>query len=208
MTYTKKLTFEDYLILEDTGFEGRAELIDGELVELPAEAGLNLDIATFIQMMLIRIGIPYFLIHTGRCELQTPVLETKDAANRYPDLVVLRPEHIPLTRNRMTITLDMPPPQFVLEVVSPGKTNRDRDYSRKRSQYAAVGIPEYVIADPGDQIIIVLTLDGAEYKESSRHQGVQSIQLRTFPQLRLTAAQIFSAGQGLSFSMQDDRSVE
>lgn len=31
----KRLTFEDYLILEDTGLECRAELVDGELIELP-----------------------------------------------------------------------------------------------------------------------------------------------------------------------------
>lgn len=35
MTYTKKLSFEDYLALEDTGYEGCVELTDGELVELP-----------------------------------------------------------------------------------------------------------------------------------------------------------------------------
>jgi len=31
MTYTKKLTFADYLALADPGLEGRAELIDRKL---------------------------------------------------------------------------------------------------------------------------------------------------------------------------------
>jgi Uma2 family endonuclease len=195
MTYTKRLTFEDYLTLEDTGLDGRAELIEGELVELPPEAGMNMDIATFMQLSLIGIGISYTPIHMGRCEVQTPVLQRKDAANRYPDLVVLRPEHIPLTRDRMTITLDMPPPQFVLEVVSPRKSNRDRDYIRKRAQYASVGIPEYVIVDPKAQTVKVLILEEGSYREMGRYQGNQPIQLATFPQLTLTAAQLLSGGQ-------------
>lgn len=52
----------------------------------------------------------------------------------------------------MTITLKMPP-QFVLEVVSPEQMNCQRDYVRKRAQYAAVGIPEYVIVDSEERTV-------------------------------------------------------
>jgi Uma2 family endonuclease len=45
MTTTQKLTFEDYLALEDTGYEGYSELIDGELVELPPKSGINTEIS-------------------------------------------------------------------------------------------------------------------------------------------------------------------
>jgi Uma2 family endonuclease len=195
MTFTQKLTFADYLALEDTGIEGRAELIEGELIALPPEAGLNLDIAAFVYMALVGLGIPYPLIQMGRCEVQTPILAPRDAANRFPDLVVLRPEHRALTRQRMTITLEMPPPLWVMEVVSPGKTNRDRDYIRKRAQYAAVGIPEYVIVDPEEQAVLVLRLEQGEYLEAGRYTGDRPLQSPTFPALNLTAAQILSAGQ-------------
>lgn len=46
---------------------------------------------------------------------------------------------------RGTITRDMPPPQLVIEVVSPGKENQDRDYCYKRSESAARGVAEYWI---------------------------------------------------------------
>ena len=46
---------------------------------------------------------------------------------------VLEPEHIPLTATRLTITFDMLPPRFVVEVVSPGRVGSDRDYARKRA---------------------------------------------------------------------------
>ncbi|MDV7218282.1 Uma2 family endonuclease [Streptomyces prunicolor] len=40
--------------------------------------------------------------------------------------------------------------QVVAEVVSPGKTNQDRDRIRKRREYARAGIPMYVLIDDYD----------------------------------------------------------
>nr|WP_242028564.1 Uma2 family endonuclease [Pseudanabaena sp. FACHB-2040] len=44
--------------------------------------------------------------------------------------------------SRFTMLIDMPPPQLVVEVVSPGKQNEDCNYRYKRSEYGARGIPE------------------------------------------------------------------
>jgi Uma2 family endonuclease len=57
---------------------------------------------------------------------------------------------------RSTITLEMPPPQLVVEVVSPGTENIKRDYRYKKSQYEARGIDEYWIIDPIEQKVTVL----------------------------------------------------
>ena len=110
-----------------------------------------------------------------KCEVQVPVLRPGDAANRYPDLVVLREEHLDLTQRRLTITLDMPPPRLIAEVVSPGKTNRDRDYIHKRAQYAAIGVPEYWLLDSEAQTVMVLTLDGEAYREVGLFRGNETI---------------------------------
>ncbi|MGA7934637.1 MAG: hypothetical protein WCA35_13910 [Kovacikia sp.] len=40
------------------------------------------------------------MIHS--LELQVPVRRSGDSANRYPDQVILQPEHIPLTQKRLT----------------------------------------------------------------------------------------------------------
>jgi len=145
----KFTTFEKSLSYSDaTPLEGRYELINGELVELPPESRLNSTIAVRILLVLMATGIPVELIHPGKCEVQVPVLRPGDAANRYPDLVVLREEHLELPQRRLTITLDMPPPRLIAKVVSPGKTNRDRDYIHKRAQYAAIRVPEYWLIDP------------------------------------------------------------
>ena len=107
------------------------------------------------------------------CEIQVPILQSKDPANRFPDLVVLRPEHLQLTQKRLTITLDMPPPRLIAEVLSPGKPNQDRDYIYKRAQYAAIGVPEYWLLDPVAQTVLVLTLEGKTTEKSACSKGMR-----------------------------------
>lgn len=186
-------TFEEYLSYSDkTSWEGRYELIDGELVELPPESEPNNWIANYLQFLLVQGNIaPLRLIRIHALELQVPVLRPKDAANRYPDLVILRPEHLELTQRRLTITLDMPPPRLIAEVVSPGKTNQDRDYIHKRAQYAAIGVPEYWLLDPVAQTVMVLSLQEGAYREVGVFKDQTTIASVEFPELTLTAAEIF-----------------
>lgn len=89
------------------------------------------------------------------------------ATVRLPDLMVLSPElKIALQGAiRSTVTIDMPPPQLVVEIVSPGKSNEDRDYRYKRSEYAARGINEYWIVDPLQEKVTVLTWAAGLYEE-------------------------------------------
>jgi Uma2 family endonuclease len=195
MTQTKVTftTFEDYLSYSnEMDMEGRYGLIDGELVELPPESELNNWIGRTLFLIFATSGIisPRLVVILG-CEVQVPILQPKDPANRFPDLVVLRQEHLQLTQRRLTITLDMPPPRLIAEVVSPGKTNRDRDYIHKRSQYAAIGAPEYWLLDPVTQTVMVLTIDGEDYQEVGIFSGDEAIASPEFAELKLTAGQIF-----------------
>jgi Uma2 family endonuclease len=199
MTQTKLrfASFEEYIAWSDDAenfLDYDCELIDGELVPLPTEAELNSSIANFILVMLVSIGAPLRLVHAGKCEVQVPVLQPKDAANRIPDLVVLRPDHLTLTQRRLTITLEMPPPVMVVEVVSPGKRNHDRDYSRKLAQYQAIGIEEYWIVDPVQQKITVFQLETGGYRRQGEFLGDRVVHCASFPALALTAEAILSAG--------------
>jgi Uma2 family endonuclease len=194
-TQPRKLTFKEYLNYEDNT-DNRYELIDGELVPLPPESGLNVSIANYLFLVLVNAGIPFQLVYPHACEVQVAILQPGDAANRYPDLIVLREEHWGLTQNRLTITIDMLPPRLVVEVVSPGRIGRERDYIRKRAQYAARGIPEYWIIDPQEQMVMVLNLDLEldQYIEKA-FRGVDLIVSIIFPDLELTAQQIVNVGE-------------
>jgi Uma2 family endonuclease len=91
--------------------------------------------------------------------------------------------------SRSTITIDMPPPLLVVEVVSPGKENADRDYRYKRSEYAARGIAEYWIVDPVQGRVMVLEWLEGLYEEKV-FQGNEQIISGLLGVLQLTAAQI------------------
>ncbi len=200
----KFASFEDYFDWSndpENEMEGRFELVDGELVQMAPESGLNNWIATQLFLLLATSGlVSPRLVKVHACELQVPVLRPRDAANRYPDLVILQEIHWELTQKRLTITLDMPPPRLVVEVLSPGKQNRERDRIRKRDQYAARGIPEYWLIDPEMQTVTVLSLRDGVYEEIGVFQGDDSLRdgradrvlSPSFPDLALTVGQILA----------------
>jgi Uma2 family endonuclease len=186
----QKLTFEEYLAYDD-GLGTRYLLIDGALIAVPPESEPNIWTATALQFRLAR-WISLRLIKTHTCEVQVPVLQEGDAQNRFPDLVVLREEHLTLTSKRLTITREMPPPVLIAEMVSPGKVGRERDYVRKRSQYARIGVAEYWLIDRDRQGILVLELHQGDYREIGWFTGDDRLVSLAFPAIELVARQILT----------------
>lgn len=64
-----------------------------------------------------------------------------------------------------TPTDEAPVPDLIFEIVNKGKVNRERDYVKKRAEYEAAGIKEYVIVDRFDRRVTVLTLGPDGYAE-------------------------------------------
>lgn len=196
----RKLTFEEYASLDAEAWaelglpEGRFEYDDGELVEVPSESELNDWIARYLFLLLANSGvIPPRLIGVHTCEIEV----IGKPKTRYPDLVVLDEEPGTQPQRRFFITLDMPSPRLVIEIVSPGRPNSDnyqRDYVDKPKQYAGRGIPEYWQIDPSRHVVTVLWLVDGCYQETS-FQGGDLVLSPTFPDLKLTADQILNAGQ-------------
>lgn len=187
---TKRLTLEEYLNYDD-GTDKRYELVAGELVEMPPESWDNSLIAKFLLTHFLQ-QVPFRQICYKDTEI---VVSGSRATTRLPDLMILTEELADLMaeQRRGTITSDMPPPLLVVEVVSPGKTNEDRDYRYKRSEYAARGIAEYWIVDPMRAQVTVLTLiDGLYEKQVFR--GEDAISSANFPNLNLTTTTILQTG--------------
>ncbi|KAF3887063.1 MULTISPECIES: Uma2 family endonuclease [Nostocales] len=190
MTTTKKLTLEEYLAW-DYGTDIRYELVDGELLEMPPESDRNNLISIYLLSVFLKF-VPLELIRHKDTEI---VVTGKHIRVRIPDLMILTQELlVAIGGRRATITQEMPPPALVVEVVSPGKVNEDRDYRYKRSEYAARGIAQYWIVDPGKEKIIVLTLEDGFYEEAV-FKGSERIVSVAFPSLELTAMQVFKVGQ-------------
>jgi Uma2 family endonuclease len=187
-TTTARLTLDDYLRYDD-GTERRYELIDGEIVEMPPETDGNNLIALYLLSRFLEF-VPFKLIRHKDTEI---ALIGSRASVRVPDLMILTQEVVnALGRRRATITPDMPPPALVVEVVSPGKVNEDRDYRYKRSEYAARGILEYWIVDPRIQRVMVLTLVDGLYEETV-YEDDRAIVSAIIPELPITAIEIFAA---------------
>ena len=180
----------------DNGTNARYELVNGELIELPNEDSRNLIIARFLLIYFVaQMGIS--IERVG--DKQQIAVNSSEVTAREPDLTVHSEASVTalLTQTQSLLAIDMPPPLLVVEVVSPGNPgsgNYDRDYIEKRREYAARGIPEYWLVDPGRRVVIVLTLENQIY-EGRELRGNDAIASRTFPTLQLTAEQILTAGQ-------------
>ena len=183
-TKPRFLTFDDYLAYDDKT-ERLYELFNGTLIEVPIESGANVTISTFL---LFQFAL---LLGTNRVRGHGLELEVRgEPKNRYPDLTIIREEHIQQLNARNTIRLSMAPPLLVIEVVSPGELQRERDYRAKRQQYQDIGIPEYWIVDPDAQQVTVLHLDGETYGEVGVFRGEESVVSVEVPEVALTVAEV------------------
>jgi Uma2 family endonuclease len=180
--------FDEYLSYDD-GTDCLYELFNGELIEVPPESGANFQIATFLLVQFAAL-IGFRRVRGHGLELEV----RGEPRNRYPDLTIIREEHVQQLASRNTIRLSMAPPMLVVEVVSPGELQHNRDYVAKRHQYQDIGIPEYWLIDPQEQIVTLLTLQGAVYVESI-FRSQDPIVSSQVADLRLSAEQILSAGQ-------------
>ncbi|MGJ3250680.1 MAG: Uma2 family endonuclease [Elainellaceae cyanobacterium] len=186
-TKPRFLSFDDYLSYDD-GTDRLYELFNGELIEVPPESGDNVQIANrlFLQFALI-LGPDRVRGHGLELEVMG------EPKNRYPDLTIIRPEHIQQLKSRNTIRLFMAPPLLVIEVVSPGELQRERDYRAKRQQYQDIGIPEYWIVDPDARQVTVLHLEGDGYTEVGVFRENEAIASLEVPQVSVTVEQIWES---------------
>ncbi|MEM8673144.1 MAG: Uma2 family endonuclease [Cyanobacteria bacterium P01_G01_bin.67] len=181
-------TLEEYLNCSDIIHDGNYELENGLIKEMPPESWQNLQIIMYLITEITKI-VPYQQV-TNKAEI---IISGSRVTARVPDLIVLTPEGAAelAEYKRSTITLDMPPPLLVVEVVSPGKKNRDRDYRFKRSEYAARGIKYYWIIDPQDKKFICLELMNGLYEERMFDSYQEQVSFEFPLELEIKFANIF-----------------
>lgn len=197
---TKLITFEEFAQWKPE--EGRYELHDGVIIEMSQPLGGHEEVKGFLTTELAfeyrRLNLPYFIPNQA-------LVKPPDSESGYlPDVLLLnRPNLInePLWKKESTVIQGASVP-LVIEVVS---TNWRVDYLTKVKDYEEIGIPEYWIADylalggrrfigsPKQPTIFIHELVDGEY-QVSEFRGDDRIVSPTFPELSLTANQIFQAG--------------
>ena len=130
------------------------EFTDGCIEELPMPTFTHQSILLFLYDLLRA----YLKPRGGVVMVAALRLRVRPGKFREPDVLLLRDRTDRRCQDRYWEGADL-----VVEVVSPDKP--DRDLVEKRADYAEAGIPEYWIADPRDETIRVLSLQGAAYVE-------------------------------------------
>ncbi|MEG4304871.1 Uma2 family endonuclease [Microcoleus sp. D3_18a_C4] len=201
-TQTKTVTFDEFAAWYPENSVRRYELHKGVIVEMPLGTGPHSRVTGFtrdeISAEIRRLKLPYFI--PGDCLLK-PI---RDEAGYQPDVIVL--DQVALANeprwDRESIITMGSSVRLAVEVVS---TNWQDDYHFKFADYEKLGIPEYWVVDyaalggrrfvgnPKQPTLSVYQLVDGEY-QISQFRGDDLIESLTFPQLKLTAKQIFRAG--------------
>lgn len=92
---------------------------------------------------------------------------------------------------------DKPPngADLVIEILSPGATNRERDLVAKRNDYAQAGVAEYWIVDPDEQTVIVLSLDGQSYRTHGEFQQGTVATSPLLPKFQINVTELIESAQ-------------
>ena len=196
----KLLTFNEFIEWYPNDGK-RYELHRGVIVEMAPPTGAHEKVVGFIARKLTvefdRLNLPYTIPKTA-------LVKTPSAESTYsPDVLLLNLDNLdnePLFQKESTVSQAASVP-IVIEVVF---TNWRDDYYNKLRDYEEMGIPEYWIADyaalgarkfignPKQPTIFICELVDGEY-QMTPFRGNTAISSFTFPQLNLTAQQIFDA---------------
>ncbi len=198
----QSVTFEEFIAWKPEN--GCYELRRGVIVEMQPK-GKHEEVIGFLSLELTvevrRLQLPYFLPKQALLNSSS-----EEDTSYLPDLLWIDRRNLqsePLWERASTITQGKSVP-LIIEVVS---TNWRDDYLKKLADYEELGIKEYWIVDylglggrrflgnPKQPTLSVCILDeGGEY-QIVQFRGSDRIVSHVFPNLTLTAEQIFQAGQ-------------
>lgn len=199
---SKRMTLDEFSEWYPDGY-GRFELHEGVVVEMQptgTHERVAGEFATELGIEIRRLQLPYFI--PRQCIIK-PI--DSDNSGFIPDVAVLDGNALdaePMWKKRSTITKGETV-RLLIEVVS---TNWQDDYLTKLAEYEKLGIPEYWIVDylglggrryignPKQPTISVYQLVDDEYIFSQFREN-DRIESPTFPELNLTAEQVFRVGQ-------------
>jgi len=182
MATVLKLTVHHLEAVPDDG--NRYELIDGELLVSKAPGLIH-------QRALGRIFyrlIDYLLDSPLGEVILTPGVVFDDYNGVIPDLVFVSAERAHILTPRGLIDA----PDLIVEVVSPGEKNSERDRGLKRQLYSVRGVREYWVVDPELRTIEVhRRQETSLVLAATLHEG-DTLTSPMFPGLSCPVAEIFA----------------
>ncbi len=176
-------TEEEYLALDTNRM---VELSDGRLEVLPMPTIFHQLLVKYLSAILDR--------HVSEQNLGTVLFAPLPvrlwaAKYREPDIVFLRHDRARRVHGQ-PFGADL-----VMEVVSEGEENRERDLVTKRQEYATAGIAEYWIIDPRDQRVTVLAMDEGAYRVHGEFAPGAAVTSVLLPGFEVDVESVFAAGE-------------
>ena len=160
-----------------------AELVDGSLEVLPMP---TLKHQKLLKWLLKDLEIA--VERHGGLVLFAPLPVRLFAGRiREPDLLYIKHENLPAADIEYPTRIDL-----AVEVVSEGLDAHRRDYEEKRADYARAGVAEYLIVDPFEQHVIVLSLLEGSYQEIGKFKPGQTAAGRLLPTWSVDVEQLLS----------------
>ncbi|MFB2976436.1 Uma2 family endonuclease [Microseira sp. BLCC-F43] len=201
-TVTKPLTFEEFLAWDD-GSGRDFELIDGVRVPLSEPNANHEDLiqrlCACLEAHCLEADLPYVSRQSKQVRLKTAPDEKEKS--RKADIVIFAKEEWQRMKGNSSSAAAYIPPPGIIEVVS---TNWKDDYLTKLAEYEDLGVLEYIIVDyaayggtrfigsPKQPTITIYQLENGEYLPGKIFREQERIESRLFPNLTLTAEQIFA----------------
>ncbi|MBA3921322.1 MAG: Uma2 family endonuclease [Nostocaceae cyanobacterium] len=199
------LTFEEFLAWDDSS--GRDfELVDGVPMPLSEPNANHEDLierlCTYLEHHCHENDLPYVSRQSKQIRLKTEPGEKEKS--RKADIVVFAREEWQRMKGRSSSAAAYVPPPGAIEVVS---NNWKDDYLTKLAEYEDLGILEYIIVDyaafggirfigsPKQPTITIYQLEDGEYLPGKVFRGDDRIESRLFPNISLTAEEIFAMSQ-------------
>jgi Uma2 family endonuclease len=179
----RRFTRGEYYRMAEVGILGRhdrVELIRGEIVEMsPTGRRHKAFVANLAQLLILRLAGRAFVW------VQSGIVLTDDTEPE-PDLSVLRRRPVPYKEREAWA-------EDALLITEVADTSLAYDRSTKLRLYAEAGIPEYWVVDCGAETVEVYRAPGPEgYRDVSRVAGTATLTLQAFPDVALTATEIFA----------------
>jgi Uma2 family endonuclease len=179
----KLMSFEDYLTYDDET-NNRYELINGELALMSPPVLQHVLIAEFLDNLfeqeVKRLQLDWF-------SFRGVGVRTGLRKSRLPDLAIVTKAQVQVIGNQVAVFEVSP--LLVVEIVS--ESSVSQDYRFKRTEYAALEIPEYWIVDPLENKVSVLVLEDGFY-EVAEFKGTQPIVSPTFKELVVMSENILN----------------
>ena len=174
-----QFTYADYLRQPDNGF--RYEIIKGELYMSPAPRPRH----QRVLVALLKAVLQYIDEHHGEVliapiDLILPGLATPVQ----PDLLYLNQDQIDMVKE----TYVEGAPQLIVEVLSPG--NSDYDRQTKFNVYAEAGVAEYWLIDPDARTVEVFALRGRAYALAGKFEADDTLRSEVLAEFQVSVDQI------------------